>query len=861
MIIATQSLQILKQLDKSLKNQFSRQLQENNNLPADTEKTMNRNVSRHLPKILILLFIFASMATYGQNRRSQAADEDFANMRYSLAIPKYKKAYSRVKGNKAEKNRISYQLAESYRLTNQMKRAEAFYKRLERINYDRTEPLVLLRLADALRADAKYDEALGMYEKYAERVPEDPRGKAGIASCTHAQEWLENPGNYQIEKLKRFNSREDDFSPAYSEANANAIIFTSSRDGSTGKNTDEWTGMNFTDLFYSRQDQKGDWSNPVLADESEVINTEANEGQPAFNGNFSKMYFTRCGKDNLTVNGCQIYVTRKQGRGFGEPEKVELGGDSTAVFGHPAVSPDESFLIFSSPKKGGAGGKDLWISEKKSGGGFSTPVNMGANINTKGDEVFPVMRGDSVLYFSSDGLPGMGGLDLFKSVRNEDGTWGDPVNMRPPMNTQYDDFGITWHPDGKDEGYFSSNRKGGRGGDDIYYFINPPLIYAVSGKVVDNNTLQPVDKADINLVSSDGTNVTTTTNSVGYYEFKDEQIKANTTFEILVEKPDYFNDKSMETTVGLEASRDFTMNFNLTPIPKDPVVLPEILYDLGKWELKPQFQDSLQGLISTLDANETIVVEIAAHTDNRDTDERNDILSQKRAESVVDYLILRGIDPDRMVAKGYGERVPFVLKKEVKRGGYTFTPGMRLTETFIDSLPNLEAREAAHQMNRRTEFSIISKDYIPKPKVKTDTADRNVQVVINPKEKILDYTLTPNGLIQGQAIVNGFTLNFTYDRRTIRPAISLGSALRLLKEGAITKNDFQGDPEKILGDGTIAHRAIFRVETLRLAGMTIHNVEIQVDHQLNSQMTLGELTLTEFGTFTIDEEKKQIIFR
>lgn len=824
-------------------------------------KIMSTNISRTFPGVLIILLLFAAITAHGQNRRAQAADEDFINMRYSLAIPKYKKAYSRVKGNKSEKNRITYQLAESYRLTNQTKRAEAYYKRLERANYDRTEPLVLLRLADAMRADGKYDEALEMYEKFAERVPEDRRGKAGITSCTLAQEWLENPGNYQIEKLKRFNSREDDFSPAYSEANANAIIFTSSRDGSTGKNTDEWTGMNFTDLFYTRQDQKGDWSTPVLADESEAVNTEANEGQPSFNGNFSKMYFTRCGKDNLTVNGCQIYVARKQGRGFGEPEKVELGGDSTSVFGHPAISPDEKFLIFSSPKTGGAGGKDLWIAESKGGGGFSTPRNLGANINTKGDEVFPVMRGDTVLYFASNGLPGMGGLDLFKSVRNEDGTWGDPVNLRPPINTQYDDFGITWHPDGKDEGYFSSNRRGGRGGDDIWYFINPPLIYAVSGKVVDNNTLQPIEKADVNLVTSDGTNVTTTTNSVGYYEFKDEQIKANTTFEILVARPDYFNDKAMETTVGLEASRDFVMNFNLTPIPKEPVVLPEILYDLAKWELKPQFQDSLQGLIRTLDANETIVVEIAAHTDSRDSDERNDILSQKRAESVVEYLILRGIDPDRMVAKGYGERVPFVLKKETTRGGYTFAAGARLTESFVDSLPSNEAREAAHQMNRRTEFSIISKDFVPKPKIKTDTIARAIEVVVNPEEKILDYTLTPKGLIQGNAIVNGFTLSFVYDRRAIRPAISLGSALRLLKEGAITKNDFQGNPEEILGDGTIAHRAIFRVETLRLAGMTIHNVEIQVDHQLSSQMTLGEITLTEFGTFTIDEEKRQIIFR
>jgi peptidoglycan-associated lipoprotein len=674
-------------------------------------------------------------------------------------------------------------------------------------------------------------------------------------------EWEENPSNFEIEKLRRMNSREDDFSPAYSEPTSNAIIFTSAREGSTGKKEDEWTGMSFTDLYYTKQDKKGDWSNPVLADESEIINTEANEGQPAFDGKFSKMYFTRCGKDNVTINGCHIYTARKQGRSWGEPTEVDLGGDSTSVFGHPAVGPDESFLIFSSPKTGGAGGKDLWIVSKKDGGGsFSTPRNMGNVLNTPGDEVFPSMRGDSVLYFASNGHPGMGGLDIFKSRRLEDGSWGEPINLRPPMNTFYDDFGITFHPDGLDEGFFSSNRRGGRGGDDLWYFINPPKLYSITGKVLDNNILQPVENADVTLVSSDGTTVSTTTNTVGYYEFSDEQVKPNTTFEITVVKDDFFNQKTMETTVGLEASKDFEINFNLEPIPEEPIVLPDILYDLGKWELKPQFQDSLQGLIETLDANETIVVEIASHTDARDTEERNDILSQKRAESVVDYLILRGIDPDRLIAKGYGERVPFRLSKDAEKEGYVFEEGTILTESFIDSLPSEAVKEAAHQMNRRSEFSILSKDFVPKPKIRTNLDDRQVEVVVDPEEQKLDFTLTANGLIEAPCIVNGFTLNFIYDRRTIRPSISLGSALRLLKEGAIDKNDFSGDPELVLGEGTIANRAIFTAETLRIGNKTLYDVEIQVDHQLKSQMMIGEITMSEIGNFVIDNENKQFIF-
>jgi len=828
---------------------------------SEFERNKMKFMSKHLSIILMILFAVSLQELPAQNRKAEAADDDFENMRYALAIPKYKKAYSRVKRNKIEKNRITYQLAECYRLTNQPRRAEAYYKRLVRTNYDRTEPSVLLKLANAQRETGDYEDALENYQIYLEREPNDPLGKAGVESCKLAIEWQENPSNFEIDKLRRMNSREDDFSPAYSEPTSNAIIFTSAREGSTGKKEDEWTGMSFTDLYYTRQDKKGDWSNPVLADESEIINTEANEGQPAFDDNFSKMYFTRCGKDNVTINGCHIFVARKQGRSWGEPSQVELGGDSTSVFGHPAVSPDESFLIFSSPKSGGAGGKDLWIVSKTGeGGGFSTPRNMGTVINTPGDEVFPTMRGDSVLYFASNGHPGMGGLDIFKSRRLEDDKWSEPVNLRPPMNTHYDDFGITWHPDGMDEGFFSSNRRGGRGGDDIWYFINPPKLYTVAGKVIDNNILQPIESAEVTLVSSDGTNVSTTTNTVGYYEFTDDQVKHNTTFEITVVKDDYFNQKAMETTVGLEASKDFEIDFNLEPIPEDPIVLPEILYDLGKWELKPQFQDSLQGLIETLDANETIVVEIASHTDARDTDERNDILSQKRAESVVDYLILRGIDPDRLLAKGYGERVPFTLKKESERAGYVFEEGDVLTESYIDSLPSEEVKEAAHQMNRRSEFSIVSKDFVPKPKIRTDLEGKQVEVIVDPEEQILNFELTPNGLIQAPCIVNGFTLNFIYDRRTIRPSISLGSALRLLKEGAIDKTNFSGDPELVLGDGTIANRAIFTVETLRIANTTLRDVEVQVDHQLKTQMMIGEITLSEIGNFVIDNEKKQIIF-
>ncbi|MBE0640341.1 MAG: OmpA family protein, partial [Bacteroidales bacterium] len=778
--------------------------------------------------LTLILFLWTSPAD-AQSRRTQAADDDFENMRYSLAIPKYKKAYARSKRNKGERNRITYQMGECYRLTSQVKRAEAQYKRLVRTNYDRVEPLVLLRLADMQRANGNYEEALVNYETYLERVTDDPLGLSGAQSCKLAIEWDKNPSNFSIQSLRRLNSREDDFSPAYSDPTGRVIIFTTSRDGVVGKKSDLWTGLNFTDLFTARQDSKGNWSQPVSIDETEAINSEANEGQAAFNENFSKMYFTRCGQDNVTINGCQIFITQKQGRGWSEPEQLELGGDSTSVFGHPAINPAETMLVFASTKKGGAGGRDLWISTRQSAKEkFTAPRNMGELINTKGDELFPFLRGDSVLYFASDGHPGMGGLDIFRSVKLEDGSWSEPINLKPPINTHFDDFGICWHPDGNNEGYFSSNRRGGRGGDDIYYFINPPIIYNVRGKILDNNTSEPIEDALISLVSSDGTTVSVKSNAVGYYEFINDQVKPNISFEIIVEKPKYFTDKAMETTLGVDASKDFEMNFRLEPIPAEPILLPEILYDLAKWDLKPQFQDSLQGLIRTLDANETLIIELAAHTDNRGTVESNDILSQRRAESVVNYLIERGIDPDRLIAKGYGERVPRSLVKETTREGYTFSSGTVLSESYIDSLTDNNMKEAAHQMNRRTEFSILSNDFVPKPRIRTELETATVEIVTEPMEKIIKYRLSSSGAIEADCILNGITFIFNYDPRAIRPTISLGSALRLLKDGAISRADFQGDTEKIFRDGSIANRSIFTSKTLRIGNMTLENIEFQV---------------------------------
>jgi len=411
---------------------------------------------------------------------------------------------------------------------------------------------------------------------------------------------------------------------------------------------------------------------------------------------------------------------------------------------------------------------------------------------------------------------------------------------------------------GEDQGFFSSNRKGGKGGDDIYSFINPPLVFSLQGTVKDDRTLQFIPMASVKLVGSDGSSVEAKTDPKGFYSFSKSQIRPNTTYDLTVIKDGYFNKKARETTVGVEKNKDFVIDFILEPIPEKPVVLPDILYDLAKWDLKPQYQDSLQGLIKTLLENETIVVELAAHTDARDTEERNDILSQRRAESVVNYLIERGIDPARLVAKGYGERVPRTLFKDIRKDGIFFKIGTTLTESFIDSLKTVPEKEAAHALNRRTEFKVLSKDFVPKPK--NQQFEQKVEIKINPEENIVALEAGKGNSLLVPCIIGGYNVKVMYDPNDRGLIFSLAEAQRLLQVGAIVKSDFIGDANVILAEGSIKDKSVFKIKEMRIGQRTATNIEASVSHKITEGVIMGESTISMFGRFKLDENNKQLIF-
>lgn len=665
---------------------------------------------------ILLFIVFSVMVSFFANdlyaqkqiKYIVQADKAFEQNQYAIAITKYKKAISKIKNNKSESERITYQVALCYYKMGDYRYAEMWMKRV--VNYKKFDPIAIFYYAEILRFNEKYEDAIKQYEAYKLAAPSTNIEKY-IESCKLGPKWTENPTRYEIENVRQLNSKDNDFCPMFADKRYSDIILTSSREGALGKGVDAWTNKRFTDLFLSHLDRKkSTWSTPVPL--PEPVSTVFNEGSSCMNVKFTTMYFTRCKYEKNKVFGCQIYRTSQSGEGWDEPELVPIFDDSTISVGHPALSADELELYFSCNTKDNIGGLDLWmISRGSRSEAFSNPQNLGNTINTKGDECFPYMRENGELYFASNSHIGLGGLDIFKTAKI-DNKWQDVENLKSPINSPQDDYAIIFQ--GNDEvGFFTSNRKGGRG-DDIYKFNLPPLEFSMKGTVRDDSTRVPIPGASIKLLGSNGSSVATLTNEKGMFFFDKSQILPNTTYELFVFKEKYFTAKGQETTIGLSRNKEFVNNFDLKLIPKKSIELPEILYDLAKWDLKQEYQDSLNGLVQTMLDNPTIVIELGSHTDSRASDEYNDTLSQRRAQSVVDYLIQKGIAADRMVAKGYGERIPKVLDKDIIKEGFTFYKGTVLNHEFIESLKTSQEKEIAHQMNRRTEFRVLRDDYIPK---------------------------------------------------------------------------------------------------------------------------------------------------
>ncbi|GAB4278355.1 MAG: OmpA family protein [Marinilabiliales bacterium] len=686
---------------------------------------------------LILIFICLSTALFSQewSKYTKKADEAFNAYEYYTAIDLYEEAYKKIDSKrKDEKAYIKFQIAQCYRFMNNTRKAEYKYK--SAIDKKYKDPVVYLYYADMLKVNEKYKEAEEQYKKYLEFVPDDTLGKLGVVSCHLAADWYENPTRYIIENLKDVNTKESDFAPAYSNADYTQMYFTSTRKGYHPVKINKVTGQNFTDIFYTNYTRKETWEEPMYL--NDTINTVYDEGTPSLTKDGTTMYFVRCKIVHGEQLGCQIYVaTRPPGGEWSSTQSIPIAEDSISV-GQPSISADQCTLYFvtSGWERYSKGGRDIWMVTRESpGANWGKPVNLGEPINTKGNEMYPYIRENGDLYFASDGHPGMGGLDIFKAHKDSTGKW-QIENMKYPINSSADDFAIVFKGE-KEEGLFTSARKEttnmkdedgnlinirGKGSDDIYSFVLPPLEFSLRGIVMDSETEDPIEGAEVLLVGSDGTYVESKTDEKGKFKYP---LKEGNDYLYIVKKEGYLKGKGNISTTNQEDSKKFRPSILLSPIGK-PIEIENIFYEFGDWHLTDESKQALDQLVEILKNNGNVTIELSAHTDMVGNDQYNIELSQKRAESVVKYLIEHGIAADRLTAKGYGKTQPKVITKKLAEKYDFLKEGDVLSPEFIKKFEETEkAKEDAdedliqqqidimNQLNRRTEFKVISTKYIP----------------------------------------------------------------------------------------------------------------------------------------------------
>ncbi len=651
--------------------------------------------------LLLLLVYFIGNVHYAisQDKKLEKAYASYEARHYYESIEILKDAYERASAD-STKNKIVFRIADCYRNLNETAKAELWFRKAIFRGYN--EPIAVLYYAQAMQQNEKYEEAIEQYKRYKKLNPGDPRADNGIKSCEIIQTWLNNPTGYQVEEVKFINSKYDDFAPSFARDDYEELVFTSNREEAMGDAIHAATGEKFSDIFTTKQDVEGKWLEPSPL--GETINTEFSEGAPFVNNDFNKMYFTRCEKDDSEDKTCQIYVSSKSGEGWGEAQHIPVIED-TLLMAHPAFSSNELTLYFVSKLPDGYGGTDIWMIERESPGAeWEEPENLGDKINTKGNELFPYIHPDGTLYFASDGHIGMGGLDIFKAEKKGGADWV-VSNMRYPVNSSADDFGITFDHE-LERGFFSSSRGVG-GDDDIFSFVLPPLRFNIYGDVRDNKTQEPIEDAKVKLIGSDGTTMETAANDKGEFRF---MLKPGTDYLFLASAEDYLKNKIRMTTKGFNQSKNFEDTIFLASI-EAPIELPNIFYDYNKWTLRPESKQSLDQLVETLNDNPHVTIELMAHTDSRGGEKYNKDLSQKRAQSVVNYLIENGIDEERLVAKGYGESKPKKIDKQLAEQIPFFEEGTVLNDEYINSLPSEDEKEIAWQINRRTEFKVLSTDY------------------------------------------------------------------------------------------------------------------------------------------------------
>lgn len=654
---------------------------------------------------LIMIGVVSMFLTgCGADQALKKGDKFYAMGEYFDAANQYKKAYSQTPAKeRQQRGQRALKMAECYRRINYTQKAIAAYNNA--IRYKQTDSMTYLYLAQQLMKNAQYKEAEKQFQTALDSMGNNASmelrtlATTGLRSAQKAPGWKKEGSDYTIKRENLFNSRRADYSPVLGGEDNDRLFFTSTRNQAKGDELSGITGTKNADIFYSQKDDKGKWQRPEVIDTE--LNTDWDEGACCLSPDGRTMYLTQCKTDPDYPRFATIVTSQRSDAAWGKATELKMTNDTLSTFAHPAVSPDGQWLYFVSDMPGGMGGYDIWR-VRLTTSGVGGVENVGAPINTAGDEKFPTFRPNGDLYFSSDGHEGMGGLDIYIAKPNSNGWRIEHPGF--PLNSQGDDFGMTFEGM-KNQGFFSSNRGDGKGWDHIYSFYNPEIIQTVKGWVYEQDGYE-LTQAVVYMVGNDGTNMKLSVKGDGSFT---QEIKAGVDYVLLGTCKGFLNHQE-HIKVGLvKKSEEYVLQFPLASITA-PVLIDNIFYDFDKATLRPESASALDELVVLLKENPNVTIELSAHTDYKGSAEYNKRLSQRRAESVVKYLTEHGIENERLTPVGYGKEMPKMIRKKVAERYPFLKENDVLTEEYVKTLKDDE-QEQCNQLNRRTEFRVLRTTY------------------------------------------------------------------------------------------------------------------------------------------------------
>ena len=683
--------------------------------------------------IITIASLCLLLCACGADRNMKKGEKYLALGEYYDAAKEFRTAYQRTPPKeRALRGQRARMMAYCYDKINENQRAIAAYRNV--IRYKQDDPETHLHLADNLMKSGSYREAEKEYQSVLDSLSSamyftieqdanekkkskltiqnkeivpltteelQSRAEQGMQNARLAPQNKERGSRYIVKKAEQFNSRRADFSPMLFGDQYDQLFWTSTRNEAQGDELSGITGTKPSDIFYSEKDDKGKWSKPQTIETG--LNTEHDEGTPAFTVDGREMYLTQCLTDPSYPRYAQISKSSRSDAAWGKASKVEISKDTLSSFAHPALSPDGNWLYFTSDMPGGKGGKDIWR-VRITGGSIGGVENIGEPVNTPGDEVFPTFRPNGDLYFSSNGhKENLGGLDIYIAKVGDDRHF-HVEHPSYPLNSQGDDFGCTFEGL-HNRGFFSSNRGDAKGWDHIYSFELPEIIQTVQGWVYEMEGYE-LPAAQVYMVGDDGTNLKLSVKGDGSFE---QEIRPGVNYVMLATCKGYLNHLEQLSVPKVEESEQYVLQFPLAGI-RVPVMIDNIFYDFDKATLRPESEQALDNLVKLLNENPNVTIELSAHCDFKGSAEYNKRLAQRRAESVVNYLVAHGIASDRLSPVGYGKEKPKTIRKKLTEKYTWLKEGDILTEDFIKKLDE-EKQEICNQLNRRTEFIVLRTTY------------------------------------------------------------------------------------------------------------------------------------------------------